>query len=114
MKNKDYYLTGAAIALASTAALAVYAVKKAKTGTAATGLLLAGLAGYAIGAIAATEPARTATRRLAVEDLLDDADTELMQTNISEIFGNAADRGAAPQKLRQIELDEEATIEDFI
>ncbi len=114
MKNREYYLAGATFALASTAALITYAVKKAKTGKAAVGLLVAGIAGYAIGTIAATEPARAASRRLTVEDLLDDADTELMQSNISEIFGNAADRGATPQVLRQIEVDEEATIEDFI
>jgi hypothetical protein len=114
LQNKEYYLAGAAFALASTAALVAYAVKKAKTGKAAIGLLIAGIAGYTVGTIAATEPARAASRRLTVEDLLDDSDTELMQSNVSEIFGNAADRGTAPQALRQIEIDEEATIEDFI
>ena len=114
IKDRDYYLAGAAIALASTAALLTYTIKRAKTGTAGVGLLLAGLAGYALGAAAATEPSRAATRRLVVEDLLDDADTERVQTNISEIFGNSADRGTEHAAFRAIEVDEDATIEDFL
>lgn len=114
MKNRDYYLAGAALAFASTASIVTYAVRKAKTDKGGVGFLLAGIAGLAAAAYVATEPERDAAKKLAVDDLLDDADTELMQTNISEIFGNAADRGATPQKLRQIEVDEEATIEDFM
>ena len=114
IKDRDYYLAGAAIALASTAAILTYSFKKAKTSAAGVSLLLAGLVGYAVGAAAAPEPARAATRRLVVEDLLDDADTERVQSNISEIFGNSADCGGNQAALRSIELDEDASIEDFL
>ncbi len=113
--TKQYYLTGAAIALASATAIVGYAVKKAKQEKACIGLLLAGLAGIVCGTAIAAKPARDAVKGLTVENLLDEQDTELMRQNISEILGNVADRGnTAPTKRRVIELDEEATIEDFI
>ena len=111
---KKYYWTGATIALASTAAIVSYAVKKAKQEKACVGLLLAGLAGMVGSVLVTAKPARDAVKGLTVENLLDENDTDLMQMNISEILGNAADRGKTPEKLRHIELDEEATIEDFI
>lgn len=114
MKNRDYYFAGAAFTALSTVAFTFFAFKKAKKEKAYASLLLAGVAGLAVGAMLASKPTRIATDHLAAEDLLDDADTDLMQANISEVLGNAADRGTAPQKLRQIELDEEATIEDFM
>ena len=112
-KNVNYYLAGAALAIVSTTFVVSFAVKKAQKGKAYAGLLLAGLAGYIISAAVTTEPVREVAKKLEVEDLLDDADTDLMEANISEILGNSADRGAAPRKLRQIEVDEEASIEDF-
>ena len=114
MKDKYYYLASAALAVASTASIVTYAVQKSKNQKSNVGLLIAGITGLAGSAFLATRPARDAQKKLTVEDLLDDADTELMQTNISEIFGNAAEQGEAEQTIRQIELDEEATIEDFI
>ena len=114
MKNRDYYFASAALTSLSTAALTLFAVKKTKIGKAYASLFLAGMTGLVVGAVLATQPARIANKSLTVDDLLDDADTDLMQVNISEILGNAADRGTAPQKLRHIEVDEEATIEDFI
>lgn len=114
MKKRNFYLAGAALALASTASVMTYAVKKATKEKACIGLLLAGLAGFALsGAIVAT-PTIQATRNLTVENLLDEADTDLMQVNISEILGNAADRGTESEKFQTIEVDEEATIEDFM
>ena len=114
MKKSDFYLAGAALALASTASIATYAIKKATKEKACVGLLLAGLAGFALsGAVIAT-PTLQATRNLAVENLLDEADTDLMQVNISEILGNAADRGTESEKFNTIEVDEDATIEDFM
>lgn len=114
MKDKYYYLAGAALAVASTASIVTYAVQKSKNQKSNVGLLIAGIAGLAGSAFLATQPARDAQKKLTVEDLLDDEDTKLMQTNISEIFGNAAESEEAHQEIRQIELDEEATIEDFI
>ena len=114
MKDKYYYLAGVALAVASTASIVTYAVQKNKNEKSNVGLLIAGIAGLAGSAYLATQPVRDAQKKLTVEDLLDDDDTELMQTNISEIFGNAAESEEGDQTIRQIELDEDATIEDFI
>ena len=114
MKRRDFYLAGAAVALASAASLVTYAIQKSTKEKAGIGYLIAGLAGLAVsGAIAAT-PTIQATRNLTVENLLDEEDTGLMQENISEILGNAADRGNEGKSFQPIEVDEDATIEDFI
>ena len=115
MKKLAYSIAGAAVAATSVALLASYSVKKRKDDSACAGMLLAGLAGLVIGAAIAYEPTRQATKKLAIEgDILTESDVDLVKENISEVLGNGADRGEKAETLRPIELDEEATIEDFM
>ena len=116
--NKErllYTVTGAAVALASVALVAGYTVRKAKQKSGAAGFLLAGLAGLAVGAALAYKPELDAKRGLTVDELFNDGDMELMQQNITEVLGVSAEQTEeqrAPR--REIQLDEEATIEDFL
>lgn len=115
--NKErllYTVAGAAVALTSVALIAGYSVRKAKK-KGGVGLLVAGLAGMAVGAALAYKPELDAKRGLTVDELFNDGDMELMQQNISEVLGVSAEQAEvqrAPR--REIELDEEATIEDFL
>ena len=77
--------------------------------------LLAGIAGLAAGMAIASKPERDAVRRLKMDDVIDSEDAELMDRNISEVLGVAADRGKVSREhLQHIEVDEETSIEDFI
>lgn len=114
MTKKAYYLASAAVIAASVASIVTYTVQKATKKTTFPGLLVLGTAGLVAGAALAAKPGKDAVKRLAEEPLLDEEDTDLMQINISEILGNSAERGEAPKKLREIEVDEDATVEDFI
>ena len=114
MTRKEFYIASAVTTAVSVAGIVTYAVKKATKGKACAWLLLAGMAGLAASAALVTKPDRDAAKSLAEEILLDDADADLMQLNISEILGTGADHVETPKKLRQIEVDEDATIEDFI
>lgn len=114
MTKKTLYIASAAITAASIAAIVTYSIKKATKKPVSAGLLILGSLGIAAGAALSTKPSRDAVKELGNEPLLDEEDTDLMQVNISEILGNTADRGTAPEKLRHIEVDEETTIEDFI
>ena len=116
--NKErlfYTVAGAAVAATSAALIVGYHVCKAKQKAACAGLLVAGIAGMVVGAALAYKPEADARKRLAVEDLFEDDDVELVNRNISEVLGGSADHGEPNRApMRQIELDEEATIEDFI
>ena len=114
MTKKAYYLASAAIVAASVASIVTYAVQKATKKNAFPGLLVLGAAGLVAGTAIAAKPGKDAIKRLSDEPLLDEEDTDLMQINISEILGSSAERGEAPKKLRVIEVDEDATIDDFI
>ena len=114
MTRKEFYIASAATVAASVASIVTYSVKKATKGKANAFYLLAGMAGLAVGAALATKPDRDAAKLLGEAIMLDDADADLMQLNISEILGTSAEHTEAPAKLRHIEVDEEASIEDFI
>ena len=49
-----------------------------------------------------------------IVDVLTDEDIAMMDDNISEVLGTSAEAVETPEKLRQIEVDEDATIEDFM
>lgn len=116
MKKIVYSIASVAVTATSVALLAGYTVKKKKTDEANLGMLVAGIAGLFVGAAIALEPTRQAAKGLVMEgDVMTEDDVDLMHENISEVLGTgAADRGKKAENLRQIELDEEASIEDFM
>lgn len=112
--KRTYFLTGAAVAAVSAALIVDYAVRKKKEKTVYAGLLLAGMVGLVGSAVLAYQPEKQARKQLTVTDMLDDADVSLVRENISEVLNDAADRGTESSNLRSIEVDETATVEDFI
>ena len=93
MNKKMYALTSAAVAVASTVMILDFAIRKKTEHAACVGVLLAGLAGLIGGAVIAYQPEKKARRGLTVEDMLDDYDVALVENNISEVLGVAADHG---------------------
>lgn len=113
MNNKQFYLTGAAVAAASVALIVDYSIRKKKEQAPFAGILVAGIAGLFLGAAIAYKPEKEAKKALTVDDLLDDGDEELVHQNISELMDKSVESGKKPQKIRKIEVDEETSIEDF-
>ena len=110
-----YRITGAALTAVSIALVTDYTIRARKKTGASVVSLLAGIAGLAAGAAIASKPERDAIRRLKVENMIEEDEAELMDQNISEVLGLAADRGTPERDhLHKIELDEETSIEDFI
>lgn len=112
--KKTYFLTGAAVAAVSAALIVDYAVRKKKEKTVYAGLLIAGMVGLVGSAVLAYQPEKQARKQLTVTDMLDEDEVSLVRENIAEVLNDTAERGKASSKLRNIELDETATVEDFI
>ena len=117
MLDKKSLLTilGAAGALASAAAVADFIVKKAMRrpcGILEPALGLTGLAAStAVVLYAQTSPIGEEEE---YENMLSDDDIALMDANISEVLGSSEDRPTEKKPICGIEVDEDATIEDFI
>lgn len=109
MKKNDkiFMIAGIAIAAVSTIAAVDITFRKKHH----TLGLLAGLAGATAGILIATHPARAAMKKLALDDLFDEEDPELMDEHIAEVLANG--EGIAVEEPAAIELDEEATAADF-
>lgn len=106
MNKKLYALTGSAVAVASTAMIIGYAIRKKKEEAVCAGVLLAGIAGLVGGAVIAYQPEKEAKKKLTVRDLLDDDDVLLVNKNIAEVLGSA-DGDATEQPFPAIEADGE-------
>ncbi len=119
MKHFNLSLIGAATFVASGAILFDYGHRKSKSAPTHPIELTAGLLGAAAGLALAVLgdinlPERKLIGDLDLENMLDEEDFALMDENISDVLGASAEQVAKPEKRRTIELDEEATIEDFI
>lgn len=106
MNKKLYALTGAAVAVASTALIFGYAVCKKKEQAVCTGILLAGVAGLLGGALIAYEPKRRAKKQLTVHDLLDEDELMLVKQNIAEVLCGA-DNAAMEQSFSTAAAEEQ-------
>ncbi len=87
-KKTKFTLSGAAIASVAGMLLAGGIFGKEKSGAARTGMLASGLGGILLGAAVAYHPEKEAKKQLVAEELLDDADAELMEQNVSEVLGS--------------------------
>jgi len=117
MLDKKTLLTilGAAGAVASGAAIVDFIGKKATRRQGGALELALGITGLAASAsvllYAQTTPIGDEED---YEDMLTDEDIALMDANISEVLGSSEDRPVKAEKPSGIEVDEDATIEDFI
>ena len=111
-------MAGSAVAIASTVALVDY-INRRITCKAQGQPYLSQLATGVIGLVAGT--ALTVWAQMKVEDepevlvdVLSDEDIAMMDDNISEVLGTSKETSEKPTRLRKIEVDEDATIEDFM
>ena len=117
MLDKRSLLTvlGTAGAVASGAAIVDFILKKASRREGGFLELALGVTGLAASAsvmiYAQTQPIGAEED---YEDMLSEEDIALMDTNISEVLGSADERPVRREKPSGIEIDEDASIEDFI
>ena len=113
-KKKLLTILGCAGAVASGAAIVDFIAKKAtrrSCGALEPALGIVGLAAStAVILYAQTSPIGDEE----YEDMLSDEDIALMDANICEVLGSSEERPAKSEKCSGIEIDEDATIEDFI
>ncbi|MBQ7335071.1 MAG: hypothetical protein IJW92_01175 [Clostridia bacterium] len=111
-------IAGAATVVASTALVVDYAVRKSKSRANAAELVFGifGIAaGIAAGVAAVVMAQKEENQALLMEHVLEEDDAALMDENIAEVLGTAVEHTPEAEPLRRtIELDEEASIEDFI
>ncbi|MBR3893965.1 MAG: hypothetical protein IKJ35_02345 [Clostridia bacterium] len=88
MKKNTYAWIGAASAVASTAMIIGYALRRKKNEAVCSGVLLAGIAGLLGGALIAYEPERKKRMRLTVRELLDEADARMCEASMEELLGD--------------------------
>ncbi len=119
MKKFGLSVAGAATLLTSAALLIDYGHRRSSNKNAHPAELVIGIVGSVAGITMAVLgelelPSKKKIDELDLEGLLDDSDIDLMEDNISAVLGASAEQVARPEKLHHIELDEEASIEDFI
>jgi hypothetical protein len=114
-KRIVYAATGVAVAVGSAIAVVDYLDRIRRKKTATVAELIAGVAGLAAGIAIATEPKREEKRAVEIEDLFEEEELQLIYQQISEVLNAHADGEVAiPAPRRAIEVDDAATIEDFI
>ena len=118
MANKKALLTvaGVAGAVASGAVIADFIIRKSSHKKTNAAELIFGISGLTASASAIAYARLSASEDASdYEEMLSEEDIALMDANISEVLGTSAEQPATKTlQLRDIEVDEEATIEDFI
>lgn len=115
--NKKYLfpLVGATLMLGSAVALIDCAVsKKARPRALTAAKVAVGVAGIIAGTILALQPEREKLEATVVENMVSDEDEGMLNKHISEVLGDGADRGKKATYVREIEVDDDTTIDDFI
>ena len=108
-------MAGSVAAIASTVAVVDYINRKIGAKKPYTTQLVAGVLGIAAGtALTVWAQMKLEDEHEVIVDVLTDEDIAMMDDNISEVLGASAETAEKPAKLRHIEVDEDATIEDFM
>ncbi len=119
MKKKNekllFAIAGGALITASVVPMVAYLSRKKEDQHAGVGMLLGAVAGLTAGILLAYEPERRARRRVVVDQMFDDDDAAVANSRINGVLNRNEERAAKPEShRREIDVDEEATIEDFI
>ena len=110
-----FAVTGGAMITASVGAMVAYLSRRKEDQQVGVGMLLGAVAGLTAGLLLAYEPERRARRRVVVDQMFDEDDAEVANRRINEVLNKTDERGAKPAShRREIEVDEEASLEDFI
>ncbi len=114
-KINPFFAVGACVMACSVVTIVDYAVRKKHSKASHIGELVAGVAGLMLGTAIINTPTEIAKKQLAKTDLMDDEGVIETEQQIREDMNLSVDRGnqpIAPQ--RTVEVDDEASIEDFI
>ena len=107
--------TGGALITASIGSMVAYLSRKKEDQDVGVGMLLCAVAGLTAGILLAYEPERRARRRVVVDQMFDEDDAQVADRRISEVLNKPEESGAKPTShRREIEVDQEASLEDFI
>ena len=110
-----FAVTGSALITASVGSMIAYLSRKKEDQDVGVGMFLGAVAGLTAGILLAYEPERRARRRVVVDQMFDEDDAEVANRRISEVLNKPEESGAKPKSHRRaIEVDEEASLEDFI
>ncbi len=110
-----FAVTGGAMITASVGAMIAYLSRRKEDQKVGVGMFLGAVAGLTAGILLAYEPERRARRRVVVDQMFDEDDAEVANRRINEVLNKTDERGAKPAShRREIEVDEEASLEDFI
>ena len=110
-----FAVTGGAMITASVGAMVAYLSRRKEDREVGVGMLLGAVAGLTAGILLAYEPERRARRRVVVDQMFDEDDAEMADRRIEQVLNKTDERGAKPASHRRaIEVDEEASAEDFI
>ena len=119
MKKKNekllFAIAGGALITASVVPMVAYLSRKKEDQHAGVGMLLGAVAGLTAGILLAYEPERRARRRVVVDQMFDEDDAEMANRRIHDVLNKPEERREKPAShRREIEVDEEASLEDFI
>lgn len=117
LKNNKllFAATGGALITASVGSMVAYLSRKKEDQDVGVGMLLGAVAGLTAGILLAYEPERRARRRVVVDQMFDEDDAEVADRRISEVLNKPEESGAKPTShRREIEVDQDASLEDFI
>ena len=110
-----FAVTGGALITASIGSMIAYLSRKKEDQDVGVGMLLGAVAGLTAGILLAYEPERQARRRVVVDQMFDEDDAEVANRRIDQVLNKPDESGAKPASHRKaIEVDEEASPEDFI
>jgi len=110
-----FAVTGGALITASVGSMIAYLSRRKEDQDVGVGMLLGAVAGLTAGILLAYEPERRARRNVVVDQMFDEDDAEVANRRIDQVLNKPAESGAKSASHRKtIEVDEEATLEDFI
>jgi hypothetical protein len=115
MNKLLFSLVGATLMVGSVIAILDGAASKKKRARGVTAAeVVLGVAGLVAGTIVALRPEMERYEATVVSDMVSDDDEGRLHKHIHEVLGDTADRGKVATHVREIELDSDASIEDFI
>lgn len=110
-----YAVTGGALITVSIGSMIAYLSRKKEEQDVGVGMLLGAVAGLTAGILLAYEPERRARRKVVVDQMFDEDDAEVANRRIEQVLNKPDEEGVKPASHRRaIEVDEEASLEDFI
>ena len=110
-----FVIVGGALIATSLGSMIAYLSKKKEDQHVGVGMFLGAVAGLTAGILLAYEPERRARRQMVVDQMFDEDDAEIADDHIRQVLNRTVERGAKPaSNRRKIEVDEEASLEDFI